>query len=50
MLDLQNIGLVELNAQEVKEVEGGCILAIIGIAIGVYLSLAYYDHQIGHGN
>lgn len=48
-MNLDNLNLVELNAQEVEEVEGGYILAVIGIAIGVYLSLAYYDHQIGHG-
>ncbi len=27
MLDIQSIGLVELNAQEVQEVEGGMMLA-----------------------
>lgn len=43
------MNLVELNAQEQKEREGGFVLAIIGIAIGVYLALAYYDHDIGHG-
>jgi len=47
-MNLDNLNLVELNTQEIKETEGGYILAVIGIAIGIYLSLAYYDHQIGH--
>lgn len=35
MLDIQNIGLVELNAQEMKEVEGGVVDLIVGLAIGL---------------
>jgi hypothetical protein len=34
-MNLDNLNLVELNAQEVKEVEGGFIIELlIGIAIG----------------
>jgi hypothetical protein len=28
MLELKNTGLVALNAQEVKEVEGGCLVCL----------------------
>jgi hypothetical protein len=30
MLDLENLNLVELNAQEVQEVEGGMCISIFG--------------------
>jgi lactobin A/cerein 7B family class IIb bacteriocin len=32
MLELENLGLVELNAQEVQEVEGGFLPLIIVVA------------------
>jgi hypothetical protein len=44
------MNLIELNAQEVEETEGGFVLVIIGSGINGYLALAYYDHGIGHGN
>lgn len=28
MLDIQNIGLVELNAQEVNDIQGGCLKCV----------------------
>ena len=34
-MNLENLNLVELNAQEVKEVEGGILPAI---ALGVYVA------------
>lgn len=36
MLDLENFGLVELNAQEVQEVDGGIrIFTITGVLDGI---------------
>jgi hypothetical protein len=35
-MNLENLNLVELNAQEKREIEGGCFWAIIAIAIIAY--------------
>ena len=43
-MNFENLNLVELNAQEVKEVGGGWV----GIAIAIYLALALYDHEPHH--
>ncbi|EKT3957022.1 class IIb bacteriocin, lactobin A/cerein 7B family [Flavobacterium psychrophilum] len=37
MLDIENLGLVELNSQEQVGIEGG----ILPLLIGVYLALCY---------
>ncbi|ENA1763182.1 class IIb bacteriocin, lactobin A/cerein 7B family [Flavobacterium psychrophilum] len=45
MLDLENLGLVEMNAQEVQEVEGG-ILPLIAFGLGclyLYAECTKYD-------
>jgi hypothetical protein len=40
MLELKNIGLVELSAQEMKETEGGFILeALLGFLIGTIAAI-----------
>jgi hypothetical protein len=36
-MNLENLNLVELNAQEVQEVEGGVVDLIVGLAIGLLL-------------
>lgn len=37
-MDLKNLNLVELNAQEMKEVEGGFLFAfILGLGLGILL-------------
>ena len=36
MKNLQNYGVLELNAKEVKEIDGGLVvLALIGVYVGV---------------
>lgn len=40
MLELKNLGLVELNAQEMQEVEGG-IWPVILIGLLLYSTSAY---------
>jgi hypothetical protein len=40
MLELKNIGLVELNAQEINETEGGILLeALLGFLIGTIAAI-----------
>jgi hypothetical protein len=41
MLDLKNIGLVELSAQEAQEIDGGWLLAVLVIAALLYSASAY---------
>jgi hypothetical protein len=37
-MNLQNLNLVELNAQEMKEVEGGFLFAfVLGLGLGILL-------------
>ena len=44
MLDLENLGLVELNSQEEKETEGGWIVPVLrGLAYLGLLAVAYHD-------
>ena len=35
-MELEKLNLVELNAQEKREIEGGCFWAIIAIALIAY--------------
>ena len=37
MLNLENLGLVELNAQEMKETEGGFWLELLVVLVGVLI-------------
>lgn len=37
-MNLENLNLVELNAQEMKEIEGGFLDLIIGLVIGILIS------------
>jgi lactobin A/cerein 7B family class IIb bacteriocin len=41
MLELKNIGLVELNAQEMNEIEGGWLVVVLVIAALLYSASAY---------
>ena len=48
-MNLENLNLVELNAQEVQEVEGGIFLLLtnplfIAFAIGVYNGYQSHNH------
>lgn len=45
MLELQELGLVELNAHEQVEIEGGIIPLIVAgiIGFGIGYALAYLD-------
>ncbi|EKT3974252.1 bacteriocin [Flavobacterium psychrophilum] len=43
MLDLENLGLVELNAQEVQEIEGGFFLELALGCILVGIACVIYD-------
>ena len=45
MLDIQNIGLVELNAQEVQEVEGG-----FWGALGVWFAWETFGNPVSSYN
>ena len=47
-MNLENLNLVELNAQEVKEVEGGIIPWLIVMA-AIYLGGEIYDACHGRG-
>jgi lactobin A/cerein 7B family class IIb bacteriocin len=50
-MNLENLGLVELNAQEVQEVEGGFLPAIvIGVCWGIMLCSAAVAAGIAHAN
>ena len=43
-MNLENLGLVELNAQEVKEVDGGWIVLLLqGLAILANGALMYHE-------
>ena len=44
MKHLENYGVQELNAMEVKETQGGWVFAVIGI----YLVIAAYAHSQHH--
>ncbi len=37
-MNFENLNLVELNAQEMKEIEGGFLDLIIGLVIGILIS------------
>jgi hypothetical protein len=39
MLDLKNLGVVELNAQEIIEVEGGFWFELLVLGIGILVGL-----------
>jgi hypothetical protein len=43
MLDLENLNLVELNAQEMKEIEGGSWLSLLFAVIFTTVSILLLD-------
>ncbi len=47
-MNLENLGLVELNAQEVKEVQGGFWLGLLILAVSI--AIAYYFATDGNEN
>lgn len=43
-MNIENLNLVELNAQEVQEVEGGWIVPVLrGVAYLALMAVAYHD-------
>lgn len=50
-MNLNNLNLVELNAQEVQEVEGGWIVKVLqGLAIAASAALMYHEENCGKCN
>ena len=47
-MNLENLGLVELNAQEQKEIDGGWVLAVIAICVAIYIATTTYTHNKYH--
>lgn len=49
-MNLQNLNLVELNAQEQKETEGGWIVPVLrGLAYGIQIGIAFDTWYQGSG-
>ena len=42
-MNLENLNLVELNAQEMKEVEGGFLLELLALVIGIIIGVEIFN-------
>ena len=42
-MNLENLNLVELNAQEMKEIEGGFWLELLCLVIGIIVGVELYN-------
>lgn len=50
-MNLENLNLVELNAQEVNEVDGGWIVPVLeGLALIATAAMMYHDEHCGKCN
>lgn len=42
-MELEKLNLVELNAQEVKEIEGGFLLELLCVIVGIIVGSTLYN-------
>ena len=42
-MNLENLNLVELNAQEMKDIEGGFLLELLCLVIGIIVGVELYN-------
>ncbi|WP_296684686.1 class IIb bacteriocin, lactobin A/cerein 7B family [Flavobacterium sp.] len=42
-MNLENLNLVELNAQEMKDIEGGFLLELLCLVVGIIVGVNLYN-------
>lgn len=43
IMNLENLNLVELNAQEMKDIEGGFLLELLCLVVGIIVGVNLYN-------